>query len=79
MELKAEQIRNWFEHFGVISKERDWHQVHVSGHGDGEQIKHVIDGANAKKLIPIHTHHDEYHKKMHSNVHTVKQHEEYSL
>jgi len=45
--------------------------VHVSGHGDGEQIKHVIDGANAKKLIPIHTQHDEYHKKWHSNVHTV--------
>ena len=79
MELKAEQIKNWFEYFGVISKERDWHQVHVSGHGDGEQIKHVIDGANAKKLIPIHTHHDEYHKKMHPNVHTVKQHEEYSF
>jgi ribonuclease J len=71
MEIKAEQIKNWFEHFGIIGKERDWHQIHVSGHGDGEQIKHVIDGANAKKLIPIHTHHDEYHKKWHSDVHTV--------
>ena len=37
MELKEEQIKNWFERFGVISKERDWHQVHVSGHGDGVQ------------------------------------------
>ena len=79
MELKEEQIKNWFEHFGLISKERDWHQVHVSGHGDGEQIKHVIDGANAKKLIPIHTQHDEYHKKWHSNVTTVKQHDSVEL
>ena len=79
MEIKAEQIKNWFEHFGVISKERDWHQVHVSGHGDGVQIKHVIDGANSKKLIPIHTHHDEYHKKMHQNVHTVSKHGTYTL
>ena len=79
MELKAEQIRNWFEHFGVISKERDWHQIHVSGHGDGEQIKHVIDGANAKTLIPIHTQHDEYHKKWHQNVHTVSKHGVYDL
>jgi len=79
MELKEEMIKNWFEHFGVISKERDWHQVHVSGHGDGEQIKRIIDGANAKKLIPIHTQHDEYHKKWHPNVHTVNQHGIYSM
>jgi hypothetical protein len=75
MELKEEQIKNWFERFGVISRERDWNQVHVSGHGDGVQIKHVIDGAKAKKLIPIHTQHDEYHKKWHSNVTSVKQHD----
>ena len=43
MELKEEQVKNWFEHFGVITKERDWHQIHVSGHGDGLQIKKVIE------------------------------------
>jgi hypothetical protein len=79
MELKEELIKNWFEHFGVISKERDWHQVHISGHGDGTQIKRVIDGANAKKLIPIHTQHDEYHKKWHSDVHTVNQHDTFEM
>ena len=62
-----------------VGKERDWHQVHVSGHGDGTQIKHVIDEANAKTLIPIHTQHDEYHKKWHSNVHTVNKNEVYDL
>ncbi len=79
MELKEEQIKNWFEYFGVISRERDWHQIHVSGHGDSTQLMRVIDGANAKKLIPIHTTHDEYHIRMHPNVQTVKQHEEYSF
>ena len=79
MELKEEQIKNWFEHFGLISSEREWHQVHVSGHGDGSQIKHVIDNTNSKKLIPIHTHHDEYHKKWHNNVQTVNQHGFYEL
>ena len=74
MELKEEQIKNWFEHFGLLSKERDWHQIHVSGHGDGLQIKKVIDGANSKKLIPIHTEHEEYHKKWHDNVTSVDQH-----
>ncbi len=79
MELKEEQIKNWFEHFGVISKERDWHQIHVSGHGDGGQIKHVIEDSEAKKLIPIHTEREEYHKKWHSNVTTVNQHGTYNL
>ena len=40
---------------------------------------HVIEGANAKKLIPIHTQHDEYHKKWHSDVHTVNQHDTYEM
>ncbi|NWJ56971.1 MBL fold metallo-hydrolase [Marine Group I thaumarchaeote] len=79
MELKEEQIKNWFTHFGVIKKDQDWHQIHVSGHGDGEQIKKVIDGANSKKLIPIHTKHDEYHKKWHSNVQSVNQHDSVDL
>ena len=73
MELKEEQIRNWLHHFGIISSENDWHQVHVSGHGDGVQIKRVIDGSRARKLIPIHTEHDEYHKKWHENVITPEQ------
>jgi len=73
MEFKEKRIKNWFEKFGLISSEKEWHQVHVSGHGDGEQIKKVIDGANAKKLIPIHTEPDneKYHKKWHKNVTAV--------
>jgi ribonuclease J len=79
MELKEEQIKNWFVHFGVITREQDWNQIHVSGHGDGLQIKRVIDGSNAKKLIPIHTVHEEYHKKWHKNVKSVNQHESVNL
>ena len=79
MELKEEQVKNWFVHFGVLKRDQDWHQIHVSGHGDGTQIKKVIDGSNSKKIIPIHTHHDEYHKKWHSNVQSVNQHESVSL
>jgi len=79
MELKEEQIKNWFTHFGVIKKDQDWHQIHVSGHGDGEQIKRVIEGSNSKKLIPIHTQHDEYHKKWHGNVLSVNQHDSVTI
>ena len=73
MEIREDQIKNWFEHFKLLSEEKAWHTVHVSGHGDGEQIKHVIDGANAKKLIPIHTDpkNEKYHRIWHNNVQSV--------
>ena len=79
MIIKEKQIKNWFVHFGVINREDNWHQVHVSGHGDGEQIKHVVENTNSKKLIPIHTVEDSYHKKWHSNVQSVNQHDRISL
>jgi ribonuclease J len=79
MEIKEDQVKNWFVQFGVLKRDQDWHQIHVSGHGDGEQIKHVIDNANAKSIVPIHTVHDEYHKKWHSNVKTVNQHDSLTI
>jgi len=73
MEFKQKRIENWFTRFGLITSEKKWHQVHVSGHGDGDQIKIVIENSNAKKLIPIHTEpkNEVYHKKWHPNVQTV--------
>jgi len=71
MEFKEKRIKNWFRKFGLISSEKEWQQVHVSGHGDGEQIKKVIDGAKAKKLIPIHTEHEDHFDSLHHNVQKV--------
>ncbi len=65
--------------FVVIKKDQDWYQIHVSIHGDDTQIKRVIDGSNSKKLIPIHTQYDEYHKKWHGNVVSVNQHDSMNL
>ena len=91
MELKEEQIKNWFRKFGVISSTKDWYHFHVSGHGDGTQIKKVIDGSNAKKLVPIHTStskdektgkmvdNEDYHRKWHGNVKSVNQNDSVSI
>ncbi|MBT4326484.1 MAG: MBL fold metallo-hydrolase, partial [Candidatus Nitrosopelagicus sp.] len=79
MEIKEDQVKNWFVHFGVINRDEDWHQIHVSGHGDGEQIRHVVKDTHAKLLIPIHTVHDEYHKQWHDNVNSVNQHDRIQL
>ncbi|MGP8057906.1 MAG: MBL fold metallo-hydrolase [Nitrososphaerales archaeon] len=72
MKFDEARVRRWVEHFGLISKESEWNHVHVSGHGDGQQLKRVIENSNAKCLIPIHTEHEEYHKKWHRNVRTVQ-------
>jgi ribonuclease J len=68
MELDQRRVKRWLVHFGLLRKEEEWNHIHVSGHGSGDQIKKVIDGSKSKTLIPIHTEHEEYHKKWHPNV-----------
>jgi len=79
MKLDQERVKRWLIHFGLIKNESAWNQIHVSGHGSGDQIKKVIDGSKAKSLIPIHTEHEEFHKKWHPRVKEVLLNESVSL
>jgi ribonuclease J len=72
MELDQRRVKRWLVHFGLIKKEEEWNHIHVSGHGSGDQIKKVIEGSKSKTLIPIHTEHEEYHKKWHPSVKEVQ-------
>jgi ribonuclease J len=72
MELDQKRVKRWLVHFGLINRESEWNHIHVSGHGSGDQIKKVIENAAPKKLIPIHTEHEEYHKKWHPFVQEVQ-------
>jgi ribonuclease J len=69
--MRFDEIRakRWLAHFGLLTDETtQWYHTHVSGHGSGDQIKRIIEGSAAKTIIPIHTEHEEYHKKWHNNV-----------
>ncbi len=68
MELKEDRVKGWLRHFRLISSEKDWTYNHVSGHASGDQIKKIIEGAKARNLVPVHTEHEEYHKKWHDGV-----------
>lgn len=72
MEISEARVLNWLVHFGLIAKKGQLSRSHVSGHGDGTQIKAVVEGAKAKRLIPIHTEKEKFHKQWHSNVKIVK-------
>lgn len=72
MAFKEERVKRWLVHFGLLVNEDDWEHSHVSGHGSGDQIRKVIDGSGAKTVIPVHTEHEEYHKKWHGNVRMVE-------
>jgi ribonuclease J len=72
MELSEGRVLNWLVHFRLVTRKDQLARSHVSGHGDGTQIKHVIDGTDATQLIPIHTENEGYHKKWHSNVREVR-------
>jgi ribonuclease J len=71
MRLDQERVKRWLLHFGLIQKEEEWNHIHVSGHGSGDQIKKIIEGSNSKMPIPVHTEHEEFHKKWHPNVKEV--------
>ncbi len=63
------RTKNWLNFFGLPTDKK--HRIHVSGHGSAEQIKRVIDNIGPKKLIPIHTEHEDIFQKWHSNVQLV--------
>jgi len=71
MKLDQERIKRWLIHFGLISNDGAWNTVHVSGHGTGDQIKKIIEGADTKTVIPIHTEHEDHFDALHSNVRKV--------
>jgi ribonuclease J len=72
MELDQKRVKRWLVHFGLLKKEEEWTHIHVSGHGSGDQIRKVIEGSNPEMLIPIHTEHEEFHKKWHPQVKIVQ-------
>jgi ribonuclease J len=72
MRLDQERVKRWLLHFGLIKKEEEWNHIHVSGHGSGDQIKKIIEGSKSKTLIPVHTEHEEFHKKWHPHVREVQ-------
>ncbi|MDA7952260.1 MAG: MBL fold metallo-hydrolase [Nitrosopumilus sp.] len=68
MEFSSKRIKKWLEKFGLLKKDENWIHFHISGHGDGKQIKKVIDGAKTRTLVPIHTENPQYHRMWHGNV-----------
>jgi ribonuclease J len=68
MVLDQARIKRWLFHFGLLNKDLEWNHIHVSGHGSGDQIRNIIEGSKSRTLIPIHTEHEDYHKKWHENV-----------
>jgi ribonuclease J len=79
MELDQRRVKRWLVHFGLLRKEDAWHHIHVSGHGSGDQIKKIVDGSKAKCLVPVHTEHEEFHKKWHNNMKEVQLNDSISL
>ncbi|MDD5337593.1 MAG: hypothetical protein PHS02_03865, partial [Candidatus ainarchaeum sp.] len=56
-QLQDEVLRNWLDRFGL-----EHHQLHASGHAGMEEIFGMGDEINPKRIIPIHTQHEELFK-----------------
>jgi ribonuclease J len=49
-EEEEQVIRNWVDYFGF-----SYHQIHASGHAPMDKVAHLVNGVNAKTIIPVHT------------------------
>jgi len=72
MELEMVRVKRWLVHFGLLQNDENWKQIHVSGHGSGDQLRNIIQNSNSKQVIPIHTEHEEYYNQWHNNVQNVE-------
>lgn len=52
----------------LLQENSEWAQIHASGHGSGDQLQRIVVESNCKKLVPIHTEHEDYYDKWHDNV-----------
>lgn len=75
MVIDEERVKNWLRHFKI--KADPWYQIHVSGHGSGDQIKQLIEKIRPKTVIPIHTENEQMFLKWHDNVRFVEVGKEY--
>ncbi len=71
MNIDFERVKNWLGHFGLEFK-----HAHASGHAGKEDIKEIIQTINPKKVIPIHTEHQEVFKEFNNNIKIVSTEEE---
>jgi ribonuclease J len=57
-EVQDEVLRNWLARFSI-----EHHQLHASGHSSMEEIFGMIDEIDPKKVVPVHTQHQELFEK----------------
>jgi len=60
MELDLKKVENWLQHFGLMP----YHQIHVSGHVSGDELKDAISEIKPKNVFPVHTEHPELFSKI---------------
>ena len=85
------KVKRWLVHFNLIKPDPQrsgfwdkkysgvWDPIHVSGHGNSEQISKMVADIVPKKLIPIHTEVPELFGPLHDDVIQVKLGETYEF
>ncbi len=60
MLLDEKRVNNWMNHFNL----QPMHHIHASGHAPGTEIARMINEIRPKKVIPVHTEHPEFFRKL---------------
>lgn len=62
-----ERLKRWLAHFKM-----NYENFHASGHAPAEDLKKVMEGSNAKTIMPIHTQHPEMFSPLIKNSITIQ-------
>lgn len=60
MVIAFNRLLHWLAFHGISQ----YHEIHVSGHCERDDLKRIIEEANPEVLIPVHTEHPELMEQM---------------
>jgi len=60
----AREAFDWLLHWLAFHGISQYHEIHVSGHCEREDLKRIMEEANPEVLIPVHTEHPEMMERM---------------
>jgi ribonuclease J len=65
-DIGKDVMDNWLNHFGL-----KFHQIHASGHCPSKDLVQVVNRIQPRKLIPVHTEHQELFKDLFKRLDVV--------
>jgi ribonuclease J len=73
-DIEDQVMHNWLNHFKI-----KFHQLHASGHMNGQELMEMVERINPKKVFPVHTENPAFFKKTKKKTVVIEKGKTYTL